>query len=647
MGDDMEYMTLKKEFYRWNGDAPSAAALLFINEASEIRVLAVNKVFNELIMSGPAKRAEGRIEDALGNSALLRSAFDRDETVEWDWTCDAAGHYMKCRCKRIRADVVEVWATENAVDTAGRKAAGVNEQRAHELIEKILATTQTAIFWKDADRRFLGANRAFLNYYDFQSVDAIIGRTDEDMGWHTDPDPYKNDEIQVIQNGISTKRVPGKCMSHGENRDIVASKTPLYENGKIAGLVGSFEDVTNEVRQREQIEKLNEQLERSLEAEKTANMAKSDFMARISHDMRTPLTTVIGLCDIAAGKYDDAVLLKYFENIKESSEYLLSILNDILDMQNLMKGHMEVNPVICTGAETAETINMIIRPMAEAKNIEFITDFRCKGLKCYPKADIKKVQQIILNILTNAVKYTQSGGRISWTVDIVEESPSRLVAVHTISDNGPGMSSEFQKVMYEPFTQEKTVANVDGSGLGLAIVKKMTELVGGTVSCSSARGAGTSFTVTIPHEIAQEDEIKAYLDGRETHREYRSLKGAEILICEDNKINAEIIAELLSSKGVLTDHACNGEEAVRMSDEKRYDTILMDIRMPVMDGYEAAEKIRAGGSNVPIIALSANNFPEDIEKSKACGMNAHVAKPINTAELYKVLEKAVSGVKEG
>jgi PAS domain S-box-containing protein len=523
------------------------------------------------------------------------------------------------------------------LDVTTKKEAELAAEKARNLLDNILSTTQTAIFWKDANRRFLGANRAFLDYYGFSSVDALLGRTDEDMGWHPDPDPYKNDELRVLR-GERTARVPGTCLLRGEMRDIVASKAPLYADGKILGLVGSFEDVTHEVRQREEISRLNGQLQAALEKAEQASRAKSDFLARMSHDMRTPLTTVIGLCDLSLDGCRDAELTHSFGSIRDSAEYLLSILTDILDMQKLASGTVTLCPEVCTGERAARAVEEIIRPQAEAKSLRFITDLQCSRPDCYLKADTRRMQQILINLLNNAVKYTPPGGTVRWENRIDSETDGILTVTQVISDNGPGISRAFQEKMYDPFMQEKHSGEAAGNGLGLAIVRGLVDRMGGTIRCDSAPGQGTRFTVTIPHAKASPEEIRAYLADQHPDASAPLFPG-HVLVCEDNAVNASIIERLVKSRGLSCDRAENGFLGVQKARTGRYDAILMDIRMPVMGGYEAAAEIRKFDARTPIIALSANNFPDDIQKSLDSGMNAHVAKPIDTKVFFATLSR--------
>ncbi len=508
------------------------------------------------------------------------------------------------------------------------------------LLQKILDTTQAAIFWKDAERCFIGVNKAFLEYYGFDSEQVLLGKNDEDMGWHSDPDPYKNDELRVLR-GESTTRVPGMCFCKGENRHIVASKSPLYEDGKIVGLVGSFEDVTSEYMLRKDVVDLNAKLHTALKKERQANRAKSDFLLRMSHDMRTPLATIMGFSDLELKKHQDPDLTKVFATIKACSNFLLAILSDILDLQKLSNGKMDVVPTICTGAHSAKIIESIIRPQAEAKNITFITHFNCTATNCYAQIDTRKVQQIIVNLLNNAVKYTQPGGTITWRNDICGENADSLVVTHVISDNGPGISEKFQASMYSPFTQENHVSS-SGSGLGLAIVKKLVDILGGNITCKSAPGQGTTFTVILPHKKATAADIAAFHKKNCSQRAAVSLKGRNILICEDNVINSEILKEMLESEGVVCEQAFNGSEGVGKARSRNYDIIMMDIRMPVMDGYQATREIREFDVDTPIVALSANVFADEIQNAFESGMDEFLEKPVIMSKMFSVLGQLLS-----
>jgi signal transduction histidine kinase/ActR/RegA family two-component response regulator len=381
-------------------------------------------------------------------------------------------------------------------------------------------------------------------------------------------------------------------------------------------------------------------LKAKAEAEK-ANAVKTDFLARMSHDMRTPLGAVIGLSDFGIEEKRNQTDVVYFQQIKDSSVYLLSLLNDILDMQKIEKGHIELTPKIAKPGRTCGKIEPIIRSRAEKKHITLIVERHCTRACGYIKVDEERVQQILINILNNAVKYTPEGGTVTWKNEFSYDEKGRMMVTHIISDNGVGMSKEYQKHMFEPFSREhNALSQSEGStGLGLAIVYNLVLNMGGTISCESELGKGTTITVTIPHEIPTEAEIAEYSKTLQEKIETKNLQGLHVLLCEDNEINTEIAVKMLQTQNINVDTAKNGIEGIEKASENHYDIILMDIRMPLMNGLDATREIRKFNKTTPIIALSANAYQEDIKQSIEAGMNIHLSKPIDRENLFTAIEK--------
>lgn len=553
--------------------------------------------------------------------------------------------WMTIACWGVKADADTkiIFASYNDANVLNQMTLEENltHRRTENLLSLILKTTQTAIFWKDDNRRFLGANKAFIDYYGFKSEDDILGKTDEDMGWHSDPDPFKNDELRVIEKGETTYRVSGHCIAQNEERDIVASKAPMYENGKIIGLVGSFEDVTAETKQREEIDKLNQQLILALDEAKQANQIKSEFMAQMRHDMRAPLTAAIGLCDLAIQDAHDSRDDDYFKKIRESSDYLLSILNDILDVQKLETGKMTLDLKVHDIDKIIQSVNNIVVPLVNHKGIDYRCDFDVTN-QIFAIVDGKKLEQILINIINNAIKYTPASGRVEIKINVMEEADAYQIQF-VISDNGVGMSEAFQTRMYDAFSKEvnSQTQSESGTGLGLSIVKNMIDIMQGNITCVSKLDEGTTFTIDLSFEKATPEQIATYEASHHHQNNKVDLKDKRILLCEDVAINAEIVQKILMNNDIICEWAPNGLSGVEMARHNHYDAILMDIRMPVMNGIDAAKAIRGFDTKIPIIALSANAHNDDIKMSFDAGMNAHLPKPINIQELLETLKEYI------
>lgn len=388
-----------------------------------------------------------------------------------------------------------------------------------------------------------------------------------------------------------------------------------------------------------------EQKRKLLEAKKIAekaNSLKSDFFARMSHDMRTPLNSIISFSEFGIIEKRDEKDVEYFNQIKESSEYLLGLLNDILSMRKIESGKIEITPEIICVDEFLENILNIARPKAEAKKINLEIKINTSFCK-YQKFDKLRVMQIVLNILSNAIKYTGVNGKVVWNKWFKIDVKNKTYFHNEIEDNGAGMSEEFLKKVFEPFSQEKNeFSNKEpGSGLGLAITKRLIEILGGKIWCKSVLGKGTTFYFDIPIENVTEKEYLEYSKDKNVIDKEIKLTNKRILLCEDNEINAKIIIKLLENKGMVAKWVKNGFEGVEEAKHNYYDIILMDIRMPILDGLEATKKIRKFNNNIPIVALSANAYPEDISKSLQVGMNSHLPKPINFNTFYDTLELVI------
>ena len=393
-------------------------------------------------------------------------------------------------------------------------------------------------------------------------------------------------------------------------------------------------------------QELNAKLQIAVENAESANRAKSTFLFNMSHDIRTPMNAIIGYADLASRHSDDPAKLKnYMENIQVCGQNLLMLLNNVLDLARIENDKTEMEYSVSDVDKDFRNCIAMFRNQADSKGQTLTVTAHL--LHPYVYVDIPHLTEVCTNLVSNAVKYTGAGGTIR--CDVTQkpgEKEGWCDTVITVADNGIGMSQEFQKHIFEPFERERTstVSKVEGSGIGMGIVKKLVGLMGGTVAVESKIGVGSTFTVTIPCRIASEDETQA---KRETNpSDQKCLRGTRILLTEDNDLNAEIATELLQEEGCTVDRAKDGVECVDMLEKAAngtYQLILMDIQMPVMNGYDAAKKIRRmedpQKANIPIIAMTANAFSEDKQAALDVGMNDHIAKPINMNVLVPTLRK--------
>ncbi len=386
-----------------------------------------------------------------------------------------------------------------------------------------------------------------------------------------------------------------------------------------------------------------DRLEQALETARQASLAKSEFLSRMSHDIRTPMNAILGMTSIAKGECRDERILDCLDQIEGAGKFLLRLINDILDISKIESGKLVLKEEVSAVESLIGSIEATVIPLMEEKNITF----HLHQSLDYDHILIDEVRfkQIFFNLLSNAAKYTQEGGNVTFSVEETGRSDRISRVRFQVQDDGIGMSPEFLEHAFEPFMQEANDNQTQnqGTGLGLAIVKNLVELMNGKIAVESERGKGTTFVVDMPLTLASGSGLK---EEEHPSEEVSRLRGKRILLVEDNHINTIVARQLLESKGVAVEHASNGKDAVdlyQLSERGRYDLILMDIRMPVMNGLEAAETIRGfereDAKTIPIIAMTANAYEEDIQKSISAGMNGHLAKPIEPKLFYQELLK--------
>ena len=378
-----------------------------------------------------------------------------------------------------------------------------------------------------------------------------------------------------------------------------------------------------------------------------ANKAKTEFLQRMSHDIRTPINGICGMVNMAEHYADDMEKqTEYRTKVKEASNLLLELVNDVLDMSKLESGEIVLEEIPFNLSSISREVFVVIEQMAAEQNIRIMwekKEFTHRNFIGSPGY----VKRVMMNILSNAVKYNRENGQIYIScIEIPSEQPERTTMEFVCRDTGIGMAEEFQKSVFEPFAQEHTGSRTKyaGTGLGMAIAKSLVEKMGGTITCESKEGVGTTFVIRVPFEI----DLDA--DKREEQKDVseKSIKGLHILLAEDNELNMEIAEFMLQNEGAKVTKAWNGQEAVEMfrkSEPGEFDVILMDIMMPVINGYDAAKRIRSldreDAKTVPIIAMTANAFTEDRLRAKEAGMDEHIAKPVDMELLIKVIHGLV------
>ena len=399
--------------------------------------------------------------------------------------------------------------------------------------------------------------------------------------------------------------------------------------------------------------KHQEELQEALVKANEAAKAKSEFLSRMSHDIRTPMNGIIGMTHIAKEQQNSPKTDECLNKIDTSSQFLLGLVNDILDMSKAESNKIELHLEPYPNEQFNSYIDAVIKPLCTEKN-QTLTVEIIPIPKRIPLVDMLRLNQIYFNLLSNAVKYTPEGGNIKVIVSTKMITDTKIEMTTDVIDNGIGMSEKFQKVLFQPFTQEgrSDISERRGSGLGLAIVKKMIDIMGGTISVKSKIKEGTTFTFTLqfdtvlPSDVATATETSTKIKEKYS---YENLRNKHILLCEDHPLNQEIAKALLEEKGMHVEIAENGQIGVEMFTQSPvafFDVILMDIRMPIMDGYTATENIRTldrpDAKQVPIIAMTADAFSDDVQKCLSVGMNGHVGKPIEPDKLMETLASFIN-----
>jgi signal transduction histidine kinase/BarA-like signal transduction histidine kinase len=461
------------------------------------------------------------------------------------------------------------------------------------------------------------------------------------------------DSLLAMEEGVQLRQdYRAKTVNeNGVHRVYTTTASVMYVEDQKVAIMTTMDNtaaVENEMEQKKLIEDALRQAEH-------ANRAKTTFLSNMSHDIRTPMNAIIGFTTLAKMHMNNTEQISdYLEKIDVSSTHLLSLINDVLDMSRIESGRIHIDEAECDLSEVIRNLNSMLSVDMQEKGLDFsisTEDLHNKKVIC----DRTCLNQVLVNLVGNAMKFTPAGGSvrlqiIEKTNEQTENDPEeKAIYEFRVSDTGIGMSEEFMEHVFEPFERERnsTVSGIQGTGLGMSITKNIVEMMGGAISVTSRQGEGTEFIVSLPFKQVPADGEKAAAEEAKTTKVSReNIQGQRILLVEDNEINREIAVEILSEAGLVIEEAEDGSVAVDMLREKGagyYKLVLMDIQMPMMDGYTAARTIRAFEDKelaaIPIVAMTANAFDEDRKKALEAGMNAHIAKPINVETLLDTLEQ--------
>lgn len=387
---------------------------------------------------------------------------------------------------------------------------------------------------------------------------------------------------------------------------------------------------------KKELEDKNRELELAIKQEAKANRSKQEFLFNMSHDIRTPMNAIIGFTSLAQSHLDDKEKLdSYLKKISTSSEYLLSLINDVLDMSRIESGKLKIEESCVNLPSILDDIRDIVSSNVQKKQLSLninIVDLKDSNVLTDPL----KLKQVLLNVVANAIKFTPSGGYVNLSL-VQKDGYGNYDFI--VEDNGIGISKEFQEHIFEQFSREatSTVSRVQGTGLGLSISKAIVDMMGGSISVESESGKGSKFTISLCFKVTDETT-----DNKTISTNSIIDTNKKILLVEDNELNYEIAKTVLEEAGFIVDGASNGKEAIDKASDNTYDVILMDIQMPIMDGYEATKELRGLGNRTPIIAMTANAFSEDKKMAKEVGMDGYIAKPIDVNKLVSTIVNILS-----
>jgi len=563
---------------------------------------------------------------------LRRSFFQRKEMEETRKSLEKAQHDLQEYHSHLEERVKE---QTNEIDMAKLAA----ESSSH-MLQFILDTIPSRVFWKDTELKYLGCNKKFAQDAGFKYPEELIGHDDFEMGWKQNAELYRADDTQVMQ--IDSAKIDFEEPQITPNGDTIwlrTSKIPLKNiDGEIFGILGTYQEITGQ-------KLVEEQRDAALKNAEAANKIKSEFLANMSHEIRTPMNGIIGMSHLVLQSNLEEKQRSQIEKVHYSAENLLGILNDILDFSKIEAGKLELEETNFQLKQVIDNTLNLVKFKAEEAGLQLTIKIE-SNVPRRLNGDPLRLGQILTNLTNNAVKFSQSGGVISIKVSLEKDHKLDAILHFSINDTGIGLSSEQQSKLFRSFSQadSSTTRQYGGTGLGLTISQKITELMNGKIWVDSEEGIGSTFHFTVRVKKQTDESLK--YESIEAHKvninqAINQLYGTKILVVEDNEINLELARELLFMNGINVETADNGREALEILSGQNFDGVLMDCMMPVMDGYETTRKIREQESliDLPVIAMTANAMKQDVEKVLSVGMNDHIAKPINPETMFVTMAK--------
>ncbi len=520
-----------------------------------------------------------------------------------------------------------------------------------------LSIDYESIFYADLDLNRIQAYQISYRFqHKFQDINTVcpfIGFDSEYIQMWVHPSDrnilLKATDAAYIRRKLSknkTFHVNYRIVQNGKEEYLQLRVVNIGNDNHVSQIVMGYRSVDDEIKYELEQKKM---LKDALEQAKSSNIAKNTFLSNMSHDIRTPMNAIVGFAALAKKHIDEkGKVQEYLNMIETSSDQLLRLINDVLEISSIEADRIQIEESECSLLDIIQEIQSAIMPRVSAKNIDL--SLNISGLKHYIVfSDRQKLFQILLRLTRNAVKYTEFKGQVSITVKETESTDREYASYQFIvQDNGIGISESFIQHIFEPFERQQntTLSGIYGTGLGLTITKNIVDMMGGTIEVVSASGQGSTFTISLSLRI-QNRQFQPF--SPKNQKQKPASEHRRILLVEDNEINLEIEVELLQDAGFLVETATDGSiaiEKITHSEPGYYNLVLMDIQMPVMDGYHATSAIRRLENpllaNIPIVALSANTLDEDRRKAMECGMNAHLPKPVNMPQLMELVEKILA-----